>query len=531
MLFARPYIILALAFLFSPIAHAQGASAKVGRPKIETARPPELLSRQVSPSSLTSTQLELYTSSMNLAAQAFDAKANLIRRPVLSHSNAQGAYMVRESSWYALGLLIRDGKGDRELAASVLRTVLANQYRTPDRKWYGTFKRSPEEPTPRNGDLPFTSYDPNWRQFLGTTFQIILSEYPDRIPSGLRADLEESIQLAVLGEFEDGRLKESYSNIALMYGVLWEHAALTSPHADWTERSRAWNAEVYRLFREHSSFFEYNSPTYYGVDLYALGMWVRYGSTSATRQTGEIMQKALWRDIADFYNPLLRNISGPYDRSYGMDMEQYVSVVGVWLRSVLPQDQAPLPKSVTLGTDHVADLWFAPSIAVLGTDIPPDAMAKFKKFSGNHLVTKQIDASRVATASISRRLMFGGEVTGGTKDAGAGTQFHPATVQWRTPAGSVGWIQLEHAPALEALADKGGITVTTNGNVDFLIDADGLDPAGVGTNTWTLPGLRVRVATDGTTTTESKVLPNGENGIAVHFLKATRIRLDLEETP
>ena len=47
------------------------------------------------------------------------------------------------------------------------------------------------------------------------------------------------------------------------------------------------------------------------------------------------MEATLWRDLADFYQPELRNISGPYDRAYGMDMESYVSVVGVWMRTAL----------------------------------------------------------------------------------------------------------------------------------------------------------------------------------------------------
>ena len=43
------------------------------------------------------------------------------------------------------------------------------------------------------------------------------------------------------------------------------------------------------------------------------------------RSMGADMEASLWNDIADFYQPSLRNISGPYDRSYGMDMESYVA--------------------------------------------------------------------------------------------------------------------------------------------------------------------------------------------------------------
>ena len=56
--------------------------------------------------------------------------------------------MVRESSWYALGLLLRDQQGDREHAAEILDTVLKEQYTQPGVRWFGTYKRTPEEPDP-----------------------------------------------------------------------------------------------------------------------------------------------------------------------------------------------------------------------------------------------------------------------------------------------------------------------------------------------------------------------------------------------
>ena len=479
---------------------------------------------------LTPYQRDLYTRSMELAAQSFDNRAHLIVRPTQSHSNAQGGFMVRESSWYALGLLMRDKGNDRALASIILRTVLANQYRTPGRKWYGTFKRSPEEQEPVTGAIAFTTYDPNWRHFIGTTFQMILIEYPDRIPADLAKELEASIELAIAGEMQDGRLKESYSNIALMYGALWEFAAARSHNPEWKTKAAAWNAEVYRLFREHNTFSEYNAPTYYGVDLYGLGLWVRYGATTATRQIGSAMQAALWRDIAAFYNPLLRNLCGPYDRSYGMDMEKYVSVTGVWLRSVLSPNQAPLPEDLTLKTDHVADLWFGPMIAVLGADIPADAMTKLRTFAGPHFLTRPIDAQRTATAFVGRSLIYGAESTGLTKDAGHATQFHPVTAQWRTPAGSIGWIRLTQSPKLDAVADTHGITITTKGDVDFLILAEGMDPTAMQAASWTLPGLRVTVAADGEYSSQPQLTPTGEKGVAVHFHNASRIRLDLHST-
>ena len=474
---------------------------------------------------------ELYESSMRLAEASYDSEAHLIVRPTQSHSNARGSFMVRESSWYALGLLMRDKPGDRELAAGILDTVLANQYQAPGRKWFGTFKRTPEEREPEPGTLAFTGYDPNWRHFIGTTFELILIEYPDRIPAQLSRRLYAAIDLAVRGEQADGRLKPTYSNIALMYGALWDFAAHHDQNAAWQRDATAWNEEVYRLFREHNTFSEYNSPTYYGVDLYGLALWRRFGSTARLRLMGRNMEAALWTDIAAFYQPRLRNLSGPYDRSYGMDMETYVSVTGVWLRSVMNAASAPLPEQLTPETDHVADLWFAPQIVLLGARIPKTAMANLRRFRGPHLVTGRIDEQRVATAWIGERAIWGGEATSLSKDAGPETQFHPATVQWRTPSGSIGWISLTLAPNLNAFADRDGITIETDGDVSFRLNAAAFQPGAVTAGQWTLPGMTVDIETDAAFSSDGSPADQSPIGITVTYRRARRIRLRLRPTP
>jgi hypothetical protein len=486
--------------------------------------------RHINVQQLPANTRELYETSMKLSAESFDSGKHLIMRPSQSHSNARGGFMVRESSWYALGLLARDQPGDRTLAATILEAVLNQQYRTPGKKWYGTFKRTPEEPEPAPGTIAFTGYDPNWRHFIGTTFQMILIEYPDRIPAPLAERLYASIDLAITGEIQDGRLKETYSNIALMYGALWDFAAAHNGNADWKRGVAAWNEEVNRLYRLHNTFFEFNSPTYYGVDIYGLALWREYGSTERMRSMGADMEASLWNDIADFYQPALRNISGPYDRSYGMDMESYVAVTGVWLRSVLPAAQAPLPEHLSLSTDHMADLWLAPQIAILSARIPAPAMKKFRTFTGPHLVTRTIDEQRIATAWIGEHAIWGGEATSLTKDVGPTSQFHPATVQWRTPSGKIGWVQLTRAPNLNATADRNGITIETKGDVSFRIAANGVAPPSITANQWNLPGMSIAVQSDGAFSSHPTDSSEAPNAIDVTYTGVSRIRLQLHDT-
>jgi hypothetical protein len=315
----------------------------------------------------------------------------------------------------------------------------------------------------------------------------------------------------------------SYTNIALMYGFLWDFAAAHDNRADWKQQSADWTESVYRLFKQYNSFDEYNSPTYCGVDLYGLATWRAYGSTTRMRTLGSEMEATLWRNLADFYQPDLRNESGPYDRAYGMDMESYVSLVGVWMRTALDAQSAPLP-ALTASTDHLPDLWFAPHIAILGTRIPLDALARMKKFDGEHLLRKQITEQRVATAWIGRDVIYGGEATGKTKDTGATTQFHPATIQWRTPSGEIGWVRLVQSPMVDATADEHGLTISTTGTIRLRIHAKDMAQAKIGANVWDLPGLQVAVRSDAKNFSLEKV----EGGIDLVYSGITGMRLGIK---
>jgi hypothetical protein len=206
-----------------------------------------------------------------------------------------------------------------------------------------------------------------------------------------------------------------------------------------------------------------------------------------------------------------------------MDMESYVSVVGLWMRTVLDQAHAPFPQ-LSATTDHLPDLWFAPHAAILGTSIPADALARMKQFDGEHLVRKQIDANRTATAWISKDLIFGGELTHKTKDAGTTTQFHPATIQWRTPSGSIGWVQLVQCPPVDASADEHGLTIDTSGTARFRIHAAGLDKSKVNGSAWDLPGVHITAQTDATEST----VEAGNDYVDVVYNGMNHMRLSIQ---
>jgi hypothetical protein len=179
-----------------------------------------------------------------------------------------------------------------------------------------------------------------------------------------------------------------------------------------------------------------------------------------------------------------------------MDMQSYVSVVGLCLRTVLDEKQAPLPNLDHPPVDHAADLFFIPDLVVLDTKIPADAMWSFRALSGEHQVWRQITEDRVATAWIGKDVIYGGEITNHTKGVDGHSQFHPVTVQWLMPDGKIGWIQLTRTPPMDASAKEGEIVISAAGDVSFRIYAPGAKVDQLHANLWTLPGLTVRLTTD-----------------------------------
>jgi hypothetical protein len=94
--------------------------------------------------------------------------------------------------------------------------------------------------------------------------------------------------------------------------------------------------------------------------------------------------------------------------------------------------------------------------------------------------------------------MIGAEATGLTRGADTPkSQFHAATIHWRAPDTSVGWIVLRRSPRIDARAEKNLLTVTTlAGDSTFQAFAPGLKTAAFTRDHWSLAGLKVDVETD-----------------------------------
>jgi hypothetical protein len=461
---------------------------------------------------------ELLIAAVAFGDRLWDESAGLARSPA---PGEDGRHRTRESTWYALGLLQRDAPGDRARAARIIETVLARQLDAPSERWHGTFIRFLDEPVPGPGAKLWQDFDPNWRHFIGTTFALMLEQFPDRLPAGLAPRLEAAIRLAVEGELTQGRDEPYHTNIKLMHGFLWSWAGARFHRPDWVTGGERWAEEVAAAFAVHETFEEYNSPTYYGVDFYGLALMRRHGATPRIRDLGAQLEAGLWRDVARFYHAGLRNMAGPYDRAYGMDLRRYASLTGVWMGLVLPAELTPLPDP-TKPMGHAHDFLCTPTYVALGAQVPADVLEHFTAFRGERVLHRPITATRTATAWLRDDLMIGGEITGRTLGVVPGIgQFHPATIHWRTPGDDVGWVRLFATPPADAEATPGRLAVTAAapGAFTFHVNAPGVQAGRVSRDAWHLPGLTLTVETDA-----KEFSVSSEGGLlVVNYRDATRV--------
>ncbi|MFT3789464.1 MAG: hypothetical protein QM770_25330 [Tepidisphaeraceae bacterium] len=470
-----------------------------------------------SPVGLSSTSREVFDFAMGAYDARWDGSARLLAGAASIGATQHG---VRETAMYALALLCRDAPGDRARAARAVDGVLGQQFDEAGAAYHGTFYRSPQEKRIAPGSKPtvWREYDPNWRHFVGCCWGVILLRFTDRVDTALRGRLVESLVRAVDGEIASGRLVPAYTNIALMHAFVVGLAAQLTVRADLQSECDRYVNEITKLFDRTGTFDEYNSPTYYGVDFFALALWRALGMTSAMREAGASIERRLWLDTARLYHAGLRNQCGPFDRTYGMDMTGYVGLQGLHLRLVLLGERAPFP---ALGTPmgHAHDLAAAMIYPIVPTQIPPEAMRSFDRFPGEHSERINLGDGRVVTAWLGDRVMIGGQTSPSPKDiADDHSQYRPATIHWRCADDSVGWLALVRGQRIQASAERSRLIVETAGGATFRVHAPNVGAASFSPNRWALSGLTLDVSTD---STSIEVAPHGSE-VDVRLVGATR---------
>lgn len=343
----------------------------------------------------------------------------------------------------------------------------------------------------------------------------VVELFSDLLGNDLVAQIEESLEKAAVGAMRrngtyplDDNLILGYSNPALMRALVVGWIGARRNNSTFIDYANQQGDHLLELFKSdgYNTLGEYNSPTYYGMDTWALVANIAYGPKDATMTTNsEYILTELWKDIADHYNPLLRNMVGPYDRAYTRDMTGHSSVLSLWWWGMFGREYGGQPP---LGEpDLLFDVAQGAAIALV-TDtalkyIPQDTAEALKargKWLGERFLNKTVresldtDVVRVATSWLSADVMIGGVAQAETENRG--NQFVPAIVHWasdpeKTPSPYVGFFSLyPTASTIDAIAGPKTLTVsypnaTQDGTDIFTFAVSGIPPG------WVLSGKRI----------------------------------------
>lgn len=396
----------------------------------------------------TSEAQSLFDYSMFVQDNRFDVSYNYI-----AYSD-KGSWSVRFTAWYLAGLLHRNEGEDLKYAKAAIENILSVQM-TDDfnAAWYGTYKLSPDQPDPTTGSTLFPpkvyeSYDPNWREFIGTQLIQVVEEFGHLIGSDLVSRIEDSLEIAAVGGMrrngtfpEDDNLTLGYSNPGMLRALVVGWIGARRNNTTFVEFANDQGTKLLQLFEYNgaNTLSEYNAPTYYGIDSWALGAQLKYGPKDQTfTANAKVILEELWRDLEEHYNGYLGQMVGPYDRAYTRDIVQHSSIVSMFFWGMFGHQYGPQPPKTE--SDLLFDVAQGAAIALIidtvKTAIQTDVQEKLKgTFTGpprhlNKTIYDDLDGkhSRIATSWISRELMIGGQQL--EEEKNRGDQFVPAIVHW-----------------------------------------------------------------------------------------------------
>ncbi len=396
---------------------------------------------------------------------------------------------TRGATYLAVGLLCRNREADAANAAAILRDVLRHQYNAPDERRHGVWRTSPKA----------TKLDENWREFVGVGLIVATEEFADRMDKSLRKEIDASLRRAAEGAARRD-VSPGYTNIALMSAFLLSHVGTAQNQPAWVEQGRKKAKAIAALFDEHKTFEEFNSPTYYGTDLLGLALWRKYGPDGTLHELGARLEAELWREIAAFYHAGLKNMVGPYFRSYGMDMTQYTALTGECIALALNDGQrAPVPE---VGTGRHSFEWnYAPLFTVLGEAVPSNALKSLVEFTGARRLQRTVVTRRhehQIQAVVEERWMIGSA----TNLLRRWDQRCPGTIHWQAnDQHQVGWLLVCGENAASCTIERNTLQVRlplkdrADHPLRIQLNAPGVTPEMVTSAEWKLPGITLKVAT------------------------------------
>lgn len=238
----------------------------------------------------------------------------------------------------------------------------------------------------------------------------------------------------------DDNLTIAYSNPAMMRALLVGWIGTRLNNSTFIDFAEDQGNKILQLFQLNgaNTLSEYNAPTYYGIDTWALGATLAYGPKNASMtKAAAIVLPELWRDLSQHWNAYLGNMVGPYDRAYTRDITMHSSVLSLCFWGLFGHDTLPQPPKSE--SDLLFDVAQGAAIALvtptLRQHILNDVLDTFTKpFEGERFIKKEIyddltgTHKRTTTSWLTKTLMIGAQLLNETVNRG--DQFVPAIVHW-----------------------------------------------------------------------------------------------------
>lgn len=396
---------------------------------------------------------------------------------------------LRSKTRLAEALLFRNKPGDKEQAAVILTWILKNQYRDENTKIYGIWKTTIDD----------DKFDQNWREFIGCDLIIIRQKYNNLLPADIQKEIGIGLVHAARGALKRN-VGADYTNISIMSAFLMDYVGTEFNINELKTAGLQKARTIFNLYQSHKTFSEYNSPTYYGVTLLALAFWRELALSPEIKQMGQTLEQAFWHEAATFYNPNLKNMPGPYFRGYGMDMQKYFAIMGIWIAIALDNEkQAPIP-ATTDGPKYGEMSNLAP-IFNLGLAIPKADLAALKQEGPPRFISRTVpnnykgDSLKQVTVMINTDWMMGG-VWGNRR---VWNQIKTGAIHWKTADGDVAWLLVPGDGKTNVKVSKTTMSLYAADpnakEIELYICANNTAPDSFTDSRWTLPAMLMNVST------------------------------------
>ena len=370
------------------------------------------------------------------------------------------------SAWYAVGLLARNGGNGQDIskAETIIAYIIADQHDNPADLWYGDYTREPEEPDVGSTIYPaepYQSYDPNWRGFVGLSFITMYEDFGNLLSDDLKSLMLNSLHNCSVGDsYRDGgvngdNLYPAYSNPSIMRAVGTGWTGRHVGDQNMTQAGEDYASKIIELWDIHKTLSEFNSPTYTGISLFGLTLWSKYmPKDSIMAERGPEILRGVWNTTAQLWHPDMRNLAGPWDRSYSFDMTISLGHLSLFLATIIGREEAGIFRYPQV-MSHARDWAWAPLIAVHSefhnSLLPNELKDSLKAFDQERTWEGQAYyppfdlESRNITTWMGKQLMIGAQSYRTQSKNGPSNnnkQFHPAVAQWKFGEDEVGWLSV-----------------------------------------------------------------------------------------